>query len=109
MILDTLGHHVSAALESENDNSAVLRAIKPWLNLARDCHVAVLLVHHKGKGTQAYRGASAIGGIVDQIISMREGPDNQRILETKGRYSETPRISTIELVNGYQYRVVSSI
>ncbi len=43
---------------------------------------------------------------MDQIISMREGPDNQRILETKGRYSETPRISTIELVNGYQYRVV---
>lgn len=109
VILDTLGHHVSGALESENDNAAALRAIKPWLNLARDTTAAVILVHHKGKGQQSYRGASAIGGIVDQIIAMREAPDNQRILETRGRYSETPRMSTIELINSSQYRVVSSI
>lgn len=106
VILDTLGHHVANVLESENDNLGVLRAIKPWLNLARETGAAIVLLHHKGKNSYtAYRGASALGGIVDLILSMRDGGDSKRVINARGRYSEVPKEEWIDL-RGNDYYVL---
>jgi hypothetical protein len=105
VILDTLGHHLAGIIESENDNIMMLKALKPWLRLARETNAAFLIIHHKGKGEQSYRGASAIGGIVDQILTLRDGGDFRRVLEARGRYWNTPRSIWIEL-RGNEYVVL---
>lgn len=91
VFLDTLGHHLATVLDSENDNLAVLKAVRPWMRLARETRTCVVLVHHTGKGGQEYRGASAFGGVVDQILTLRYyGGGNQRALSSRGRYRQTP-------------------
>lgn len=97
VILDTLGHHLAGIIDNENDNMVMLKALKPWLRLARETNAAVLVIHHKGKGEQAYRGASSLGGIVDQILTLRYGGDYRRVLEARGRYWNTPKSIWIEL------------
>lgn len=91
VFLDTLGHHLATVLDSENDNLAVLKAVRPWMRLARETRAAVVLVHHTGKSGQEYRGASAFGGVVDQILTLRYyGGGTQRALSSRGRYRQTP-------------------
>lgn len=106
VILDTLGHHIAGELESENDSMGAIKALKPWLRLARETNSAVIVVHHTGKGGAAYRGSSGFGGIVDQILTLRHAGGNWRDLESKGRYWETPRHLRMVL-EGTTYRVVA--
>ncbi|HSE44999.1 MAG TPA: bifunctional DNA primase/polymerase [Gemmatimonadales bacterium] len=105
VVLDTLGQHLSSVLESENDNMAAIKAVRPWLHLARDTNAAVVIIHHAGKTGAAYRGASAFGGIVDQILTLRHGGGTFRRIESRGRYWNTPRDLCIRLI-GNQYVVV---
>jgi RecA-family ATPase len=105
VVLDTLGHHLANVLESENDNQQMIKAVKPWLRLARDTNAAVLIIHHAGKTGAAYRGASGLGGIVDQILTLRHGGDTVRGIESRGRYEQTPKYLRIKL-EGTQYRVL---
>lgn len=106
VILDTLGHQLANVLESENDNTAAIKAMKPWLHLARDTHAAVLMIHHTGKQGGMYRGASSFGGIVDQILTLRHAGGNQRDLEARGRYWTTPKRLRIVL-DGNEYRALA--
>jgi hypothetical protein len=107
VVLDTLAHfwHV----ENENDNAAVLRAVKPLLQLARTTGTAVLLVHHDrktgGQGGRSIRGGSAVLGVVDQALLLAEADGDRRILKSVGRYAETPRRLLIEL-RGNEYHTV---
>lgn len=105
VVLDTLGHYLAPILDSENDNLAVLKAVRPWLRLARDTQACMLLVHHTGKGGQRYRGASAFGGVVDQILNLDygDGPGNHRSLWAKGRYRQTPRSIDLMLTGNEYY------
>jgi KaiC/GvpD/RAD55 family RecA-like ATPase len=105
VILDTLGHHLAQVIESENDNMAAIKAVRPWLHLARETNAAVVIIHHAGKTGAAYRGASAFGGIVDQILTLRHGGGTTRYLESRGRYWDTPRNLKIYL-DDTVYRVL---
>ena len=106
VVLDTMGHYLSGFLDSENESFGVLKGLKPFLQLARETKAAVLLIHHTGKGAiQAYRGASSIGGIVDQILTLRHAGGNTRTLTAKGRYNQTPEKLWISL-DGAEYSVV---
>jgi hypothetical protein len=106
VVLDTMGHYISEALESENDSMGAIKALKPWLRLARATNAAVLVIHHTGKSGAAYRGSSGFGGIVDQILTLRHAGGRQRSLESRGRYWNTPRNLLISLENN-DYRVLS--
>ncbi len=122
VVLDTVGHCWD--VNNENDNTQVLRALKPWLDLARETRATVLLIHHEGKGdleghrhqgAKAPRGASSFGGIVDQILTLtpvgrKKELERQRALESAGRYKESPRRLTVELTgDGHDYVLVEDL
>jgi len=102
VLVDTLSMFWSVL--EENDNAKVIQQVKPLLDLARRTQAAVGLVHHTSKAGgdhgRAVRGASSLLGIVDQafLLELRQGgKQNQRILKTIGRYSESPAELVLEL------------
>src|SRR4030095_1340142 len=106
IVLDTLSRYWLQTISDENDNVQVQRAVEPFLNLARETGVVVLLVHHErkagGEGGRGIRGASALFGIVDQGLLLERDSNllrTQRVLRTFGRYSDTPAELVIELQN----------
>ena len=98
VILDTLAHFWRGIVDDENDNMQVLKAVAPFLELARATGAAVLLLHHERKsaGTagKTIRGGGALLGIADQAFLYgytRAGRRSaKRVLETIGRYAESP-------------------
>lgn len=106
VVLDTLTAwwHV----ENENDNSEVLRAVEPWLHLARASEASILLVHHTrkagGEDGRGVRGGSSLVGAVDQIITLERQPKDRRVrrLDVLGRYG--PQELLIELRDSHEYR-----
>ena len=113
VILDTLSRYWR--IEDENNNTQVIRALSPLLDLARETGATVLLVHHERKAGGAegrsIRGGSALFGLVDQalILDRRDGGDRtQRILRTLGRYSESPPEQIIEYT-AFRFRMVGSV
>lgn len=112
VILDTLSTFWN--LEDENNNAAVVRAIKPLLQLARETNAVVFLLHHErkagGEGGRSIRGGGALFGLVDQALLLERPPGgrtNQRVLRSFGRYDETPPELVIEYVDG-RYRSVGT-
>jgi len=113
LILDTLSRFW--AIEAENDNAAVDRAIAPLLQLARDTGVTVLLVHHErkagGEDGRSIRGGSALFGLVDQALILERRPGrntSQRTLRALGRYSESPSEVVLDY-QPYEYRLLGAI
>ncbi len=110
VIVDTIGHVWE--VPDENNTRQVLRALRPWLLVARNTRAAVVLVHHEGKtpqpGAKALRGASSFAGIVDQILTLRpRNAGRHRVLTASGRCARTPKEVTLELA-GATYTVVGS-
>src|SRR4030095_9892655 len=70
VVLDTLP--AFWGIEDENDNAKAVKAVRPWLKLARETGAAVLLVHHESKAGgergRGIRGAGALFGLVDQAL-----------------------------------------
>jgi hypothetical protein len=117
VVVDTLSKWSLPIVEDENDNAQVLAATVPFLHLARETGAAVLLVHHTSKmeqeGGRGIRGASSLFGIVDQAMllkRMQGAPldGRRRVIDTFGRYAETPGHLIIELGDDLQYRLVAS-
>jgi hypothetical protein len=100
------------APDDENSNAEIIKKLLPFKAL-RDKHgTSFIFVHHTRKNfmgdhRKAHRGASALGGFVDQIITMRQiGKDKEkesdddnfmilpaqtkRLLEIIGRSEESP-------------------
>jgi hypothetical protein len=102
LVIDTLGK--LARLENENDNSEWARAMEPLQNAAHR-GLAILVLRHERKGGgevgESGRGGSAASGDVDVILAIRRPqgnqPSNRRVLESVGRYRETPDELVIEL------------
>jgi hypothetical protein len=108
VLLDTLTSFWNVA--DENDNSKVIKVLKPLLKLARETEAVILLAHHErkagGEGGRSIRGAGGLLGLVDQAIILERrqgGKPNQRVLRTLGRYAESPAEVLIELV-GDEYQ-----
>jgi len=106
VVLDTLSRYWIQTISDENDNIQVQRAVEPFLNLAHEIGISVLLVHHErkagGEEGRGIRGASALFGIVDQALLLERHASllrTQRVLRTFGRYSESPPELVIELQN----------
>jgi len=98
LVVDTLTRFWG--VRDENDNSEVIAALGPLLDLAHTVGITVLLVHHAGKNEEEestgreIRGASGTFGMVDQALILkrvRGGAPTARSLRALGRYPETPR------------------
>jgi hypothetical protein len=91
-------------LECENNARAMLDSLLPLTVLTR-AQLAVLLMHHPGRGArpigQAARGSGALLGHVDIAIEMRHpGGDpltRRRRLQSLSRFADTPRQLLLEL------------
>ncbi len=113
IVVDTLSTYIS--VEDENNNSEVLRAVQPLLDIAHTDKISVVMVHHNNKGEgdggKGIRGASSLFGLVDQALILRyQGSHKGRFrkLETLGRYDETPREVVFEMDTDYTYRAIGS-
>ena len=100
VIVDTLAAFWS--VENENDASAITRAVKPLLQLARESDACVLLIHHARKSEGSHgdeiRGSGALFGLVDVALVMkRHSVENQRLLQAQSRFPETPSELVLEL------------
>ncbi|UCH90684.1 MAG: AAA family ATPase [Nitrospirota bacterium] len=103
VVIDTLASFWK--LNDENDASAMTQAVKPLLQLAHECNICTLLVHHSRKAEGAYgdeiRGSSALFGLVDVAVMMRNSEvETQRKLVARSRYPETPTELIVELRDG---------
>lgn len=101
MVIDTLAPFLE--LEEENDNSEMLAAIRPLVEMAHEDGVSILAIHHHGKRTgrdvsKSIRGASSILGAVDVawMLSEVRGEAGRRRIETRSRFAETPPQMTYE-------------
>jgi AAA domain len=64
----------------ENDSGEVARVLDPLRNMIRRYHAGAILIHHMRKGG-GYRGSSAIGASVENVIELSrhdEDPDRRR-------------------------------
>jgi len=103
VVVDTL-RGLGVLGEEENDNSAVARAVEPWLTTCRQGKT-FLGVHHdrKSGGThgRGVSGAHALVGAVDIVLQVRHGQkDNQRIVSAIGRLTSPPELIYERLPDG---------
>jgi hypothetical protein len=64
----------------ENDSGEVARVLDPLRNMIRRYHAGAILIHHMRKGG-GYRGSSAIGASVENVIELSrhdDDPDRRR-------------------------------
>ena len=88
------------AIQSENDNSEIIRAMMAFERIASESNCSVLLMHHTTKGGNEPRGCSAWQQQPDILLSFRTLSDKEfletevthqnriRILSGKGRFQE---------------------
>jgi hypothetical protein len=109
LVLDTL--RVFVRISDENDAAGVQAALNPWVALARELNLALILLHHRNKTSGPeegldHAGSHAFVGAVDVAISMRlEGNSDspRRVLEVLSRFAETPRQLVVALTeHGYE-------
>lgn len=103
IIFDTL-HRFCLYDENSSDdlNKLYTQVFKP---LADDLGVAVLFLHHSGKGkNSSYRGSGDFFGMVDVSYQVRRTPKTNEftIINEKGRSGEIPEIKG-EIVFGEEY------
>lgn len=99
VVFDTLSYFWT--VNDENQASAVQASLKP-LHILSDAGIAVLLIHHDrksgGGNIVGTRGSSALTGFIDIKMGLRKASGSQRVLESDGRYEETPSKIIVELV-----------
>lgn len=87
LIIDTL--IAFFPISDLNDYSKVAAVLEPVLDLGRETGTHIALVHHakkKGVGPEAILGSTAILGMVDTAVLMREAQDHTRIISSVQRY-----------------------
>lgn len=89
LVIDTLATYWDIA--DEVDNSAMRDAIQPFLILAHELGVAVLLIYHDRKGGgengEGLRGGSALLASVDQLLTLKRAGGTKREIAITGRYT----------------------
>jgi hypothetical protein len=99
IVVDTLSRLFAASGVDANDAKAVEPAVAGLADFAHTHNRALVLLYHTGKGGKEYRGSTAIGAVVDEIITLRRrGPlldeddfdddhtdDGRRLLVQNGR------------------------
>jgi hypothetical protein len=80
------------ALESENENSEVLRALMEVERIATEGNCSVIMVHHSAKGGATARGAGAWEQQPDVILSLRVLTDKEEVQNDAGVPKERIRV-----------------
>jgi len=97
IILDTLVK--VARVTDMNDYSQVMKAIDPFLHMARESGAHLLLVHHAGKGDRsggdALLGSTGIFATVDTCL-MQKRSDKYRTIESINRYGNDIEETVLE-------------
>ncbi len=63
----------------ENDAGAVAAVLDPLRNVLRNREAGSVLIHHKGKGPGGYRGSTAAGASVENVLELdRDDHDEDR-------------------------------
>lgn len=94
VIVDTL-RALGLLGDDENDNSAVAKALSPWITACRNKGKTFIGLHHDrktgGKRGQSVSGAHAIVGSLDIVLQLRYGRiENQRVVSALGRIIQPP-------------------
>jgi KaiC/GvpD/RAD55 family RecA-like ATPase len=85
-------------VRDSNDYAEVTAALEPWLAMARETGVHVLVVHHLGKGERsgadAILGSTAIRAAVDTSLILKR-TDRYRTIVSEQRYGEDLEETTL--------------
>jgi hypothetical protein len=108
LVVDTLSQFAGVMGDGENTTGVALEAMKPLQEVAANLGLCVIVLRHERKAGgdvgESARGASAFGGAVDIILSLRRGEGNSdpnvRILRSLSRFDETPAELVISFVDG---------
>jgi hypothetical protein len=83
IIIDTI-RNLGILPEDDSDNSAVARALAPWIAMAREKGKTLILLHHMRKGAgdhgEGISGGHAIFGAVDVALELRRDSRPERRL-----------------------------
>lgn len=71
IVVDTLSRVFAASGCDVNDARAVEPLIGSFVDLCHTENLAALLLFHTGKGGREYRGSTAIGATVDDVLTLR--------------------------------------
>lgn len=87
VVIDTLASYAEGHGD-ENSAGGWVEVLNPIHRLAEDHKAGILILHHARKTDGGYRGSTAIGGAVDQIIQMHESDSDPsvRLLKCRGRW-----------------------
>lgn len=113
VIVDTLIATLSARA-NENDNTQMGAVVNELARIAHETNVAVLLVHHTGKGSaenvfDLLRGASAIRGGYDvgMILERKQG-EREAILHLESRDTEVSNMTIRQTDDGAGWECLGS-
>lgn len=89
IVIDTLTSFVEGERITESDPNAWTRILNQLRRLAESVDAGMLILHHATKRDGGYRGSTAIGASVDQIVEIQDDhPDKcVRTLTVRGRYT----------------------
>ena len=114
LIVDTFAQFAGLKGDDENNAGAVLEALRPLQAAQGKYGLTVILVAHERKSggdvMDRIRGANAMGGAVNQILSMnrpakKDSPRTLREVESRGNYAATPEKFLVKLTkDGYVWR-----
>jgi hypothetical protein len=102
---------------AENDADEMAPTLRVLRDMAHELNVAIVVSHHASRGG-GYRGSTAIGGAVDQIISFKrkdqEGDDAwvegtpRGVMRVEGRYGQR-QVMTISMGENFCWEVGDGI
>jgi len=111
VVVDTVGAFAGIHGEAENDAGAMQDALRPLQLLANEGMTALGIVQARkagGTATDVVRGSSAVAGAADLILAVRRDPrydSESRVVESLGRFDETPAFAIITLTDEGYVRV----
>lgn len=71
VVLDTLSRMLAVSGVDPNASKEVEPALARFVDFFHARNIAAILLYHTGKGGREYRGSTAIGAVVDEILTLR--------------------------------------
>lgn len=71
VVIDTLSELWAGKLENDRDANAMTVFLRPYIDVARDTGIALILLYHTNKAGREYRGSVALGATVDAPLTLR--------------------------------------
>lgn len=70
VVVDTLAELWNGLIDSDRDAGHVGRFLRPFIEVARETGVALVLLHHTTKLGEEYRGSVQLGASVDLVLTL---------------------------------------